>query len=191
MLMLDIVAALRSRVPLLAQRVGGTASIEDLHEYGKLPVPAAYVIPMGETPGEQQDMNGYEQGVEVSFAVVVFLDNASDEAGQAAVTQLAAIQKQIFKALLGWDPPNYDAIEYSGGSLVDLDRSRFVYQFEFTSAYVLDYVDTWLKDRDDALPALSNIRINVDCIDPVDKNLKPIGPDGRIDAQLQITLPAA
>lgn len=189
MLLLDVIAALRGRVPLFAQRVGGTASIEDLREYSHLPVPAAYVIPMDEKPDDNQDANGYAQSVDVGFAVVVFLDNASDEVGQSALAQLDVIRGQIFKALLGWDPPNHDAIVYTGGSLVDMDRARLVYQYEFSCPYVLDHDDTWLKDRDDALPVLTSIHIKVDCIDPVDKNRAPIGPDGKIEAQLRVTLP--
>lgn len=185
-MLLDVIQALRERVPAFASRVGGAAEIDNLSETAKLDAPAAWVIPLDEKAGENTDQAGYQQEVEEGFAVLVVLDNAGDEKGQGAVTQLPAIRAAIFAALIGWTPPKvgaiqYDAIEYSGGQLVDLSRSRLFYQFEFATRYFLDGGDTWYAARDAALPDLKTVIVDVDFAEP----------DGRAEHRLTVNLPSS
>ncbi|XZG71725.1 phage tail terminator protein [Chitinibacteraceae bacterium HSL-7] len=180
----DVIQALRERVPILAGRVGGAAEVDT--DAIKLPVPSAWVIPLDEKAGENQNQAGYQQEVEEGFAVLVVLDNTGDEKGLGAVTQLPGIRAALFAALLGWSPPKagnieYDAIEYSGGQLVDLNRSRLFYQFEFASRYYLDNGDTWYAARDAALPSLDTVAIAVDFAPP----------DGLIEHHLTVNLPSS
>lgn len=190
MLLLEVIAALRERVPVFAGRVGGAAEFENLEETGKLPVPAAYVMPLDEKAEAQLDQTGYEQEVVEGFAVVVVLSNVPDERGQDAVATLPAIRAALFAALLGWDPTGYDAIEYQGATLLQMNRGRLYYQYEFKTSYWIGQAQTWYQVRNDALPGFEGMTINTDVIAPIaDPNLHYPGPDGRIEFSQVLTLP--
>ena len=48
-----IIATLRARCPEFQSRVAGAAQFKDLPEVGKMKLPAAYVVPGDDSPGEQ------------------------------------------------------------------------------------------------------------------------------------------
>jgi len=110
------------------------------------------------------------------------VDNSRDERGQAATYDaIHAIRAELVKALAGWEPePDYRAIQYEGGNLLDMDRSRLYYQFEFSASFEFNEEDTRQWDDHEALAEFDTLAVGVDLIDPGD------GPDGRIEHQLNI-----
>lgn len=188
-----VIAALRQRCPSFAGRVGGAAQFQLLPEKTNLPVPCAYVIPLNDSPEDNRSASGYRQSVTDAFGVIVALSNVADERGQAAVRCVHDIRRELFKALLGWQvSDDYDGIEYSGGELLDIDRARLWYQFEFSAAFEIgsDDVtdpDTWQAIDLAALPALTEIHLD-DVANPADIDAANPTPDGRTTARQRITL---
>jgi len=200
-----IIEQMRKYSPAFAGRVAGAAQFKILPEAANMLVPAAYVIPMDDNAGEQESKNGYQQTIRENFAVVVAVSNQADERGQTATVSLHAVRASIYRALLGWtpeeDPERYGIIEYEGGALLALDRSRLWYQFEFAVDMVLDREDTWIFVRDSELPAFEGVDIQVDMVDPAADPNHPLedhpadpnayeggypGPDGRIESGANI-----
>lgn len=187
-----IIEALRQRCPTFAGRVAGASEFKPLPETAKMDVPAAYVIPLDDDPDEQRSQTDYWQTVTDAFAVVVLLANTADERGQRAVDQVDDIRAELWKALLGWQPtPDYNGITYEGGSLLDMDRARLYYQFEFSASFEIQEEATRQWDDLEQLPAFGGVDairdhdaaagpFGVDMIDP------GAGPDGNIEMQFQI-----
>lgn len=188
-----VIAQLRVRAPVFAQRVAGAARFEVLPEAANLLVPAAYVLPLDEQPGEQASQNTYQQTVREAFAVVVVLDNRVDERGQTAAVDLQAVRTVLFRALLGFQPAaDHDIVQFEGGQVLAMDRARLYYQFEFSAAYDIGPADTWIDVRDSELPDFEGLDLDLDAIDPFDPNLVDPGergPDGRIELAASIHLP--
>jgi len=175
-----VIAQLRARVPAFANRVAGAVNFKILPEASNLQVPAAYVIPMDESPERNESRNGYRQTVREGFAVIVALSNAADERGQGAAMSVHEMRRLLFSALLGFVPgEEYGAIEYDGGSLLHMDRARLYFQFEFVVDYEIGEADTWLAVRDSELPDWHGLDIDVDIAEP----------DGQIDAKAVINFP--
>lgn len=178
-----VIARLRQRCPVFGNRVAGAAEFKPLPETANLAVPAAYVLPLDDQAGSVAAMNGYEQTIRDGFAVVVCLSNRTDERGQAAADELDTIRATLWKALLGWEPDDdHGWVEYEGGEVVHMDRARLYYQFDFAAEMAIT-VDMTGQGADlDGLPTFTGLQLRVDCIDPVDPNLGPSGPDGRPEA---------
>ncbi len=79
-----VIAALRARCPYFENRVAGAAQFKNLPEVGKLRLPAAYVVPGDDSPGENKSQTDYWQELKEGFSVVVILSNGRDERGQFA-----------------------------------------------------------------------------------------------------------
>ena len=79
-----VIAALRARCPYFENRVAGAAQFKNLPEVGKLKLPAAYVVPGDDSPGENKSQTDYWQELKEGFSVVVILSNGRDERGQFA-----------------------------------------------------------------------------------------------------------
>jgi hypothetical protein len=180
-----VISQLRTYCPSFGGRVAGSARFKGVDEAANLLVPAAYVIPMDDSPGDPMSLNDVRQNLVESFAVVVALDNTPDERGQAAVNSAHdAIRAEIWKALLGWQPDKtiYNGVQYQGGNLLDLDRSRLWYQFDFGAEMQIGPEDGWQAIELAALPHFDGMTVNIDDIDPAaDPNLQYPGPDGRIE----------
>ena len=181
-----IVAALRERCPNFENRVGGAAEWAAVREALNVKMPSAFVVPLAETPDSQMSPNGYQQTVENSFAVILVVSNELSEQGEEAYDSLDVLRKEVFHALLAWEPyEDADRIEYGGSSLVMLDRYRLAYQLEFAFDTWLDRSDTWVPTRDNAMPDLKLLHIDVDFIDPSQKKDEP---DGRIEHIVEVQL---
>lgn len=72
-----VIAALRARCPYFENRVAGAAQFKNLPEVGKLRLPAAYVVPGDDSPGENKSQTDYWQELKEGFSVVVILSNPS------------------------------------------------------------------------------------------------------------------
>lgn len=170
-------------------RIAGAAAFEEgVQDNANLRLPAAYVLPLEETAGEPESLNGYRQAVESRFAVLVAIDNRADQRGQAAADQVADLRAAIFAAILNWQPfgDQGGEVQYQGGRFLAMDRARFWWQFEFTVVEELDASDGYSETR----PWLEGVDIDVDAIDPAfDANTVPIGPDGRVEHVVTIDLP--
>lgn len=100
-----VIAALRARCPYFENRVAGAAQFKNLPEVGKLKLPAAYVVPGDDSPGENKSQTDYWQELKEGFSVVVILSNGRDERGQfASYDVVDDVRQMLFKALLGWNP---------------------------------------------------------------------------------------
>jgi hypothetical protein len=184
-----VIEQLRAYCPSFSGRVGGAARFKRLEENNSLDVPAAFVIPLDDQPVDRMSLNDVRQRLTESFAVVVAINNTPDERGQAAVnTAHDTIRAELWAALLGWQPDGlghasrYRGIEYQGGNLLDLDRARLWYQFDFGAQMEITPDDGWQQRELDALPHFDFAMINVDDIDPAaDPNISYPGPDDRIE----------
>lgn len=180
-----VIAQLRARCPTFAQRVAGAAEYQIVPESTAISVPAAFVIPLADDPEENGAETGVRQRLVETFGVVVALSNVTDERGQTAYSAVHEIRKEIWKALLGWVPDeDYGAVQYAGGNLVQLDRARLWWQFEFSSDFHIGDEDGWLLAQQNQLPHFEGATIKVDVIDPI-ANPRP-GPDGRIEHEVRI-----
>ena len=163
-----VIAQLRTYCPSFAGRVAGSARFKRLDETTTLSVPAAYVIPLDDNPGDRMSLNDVRQSLTESFAVIVVLSNTPDERGQAAVNSAHdTIRTELWHALLGWQPDalgaasNYRGIEYQGGNLLDLDRARLWYQFDFGAYMEISPEDGWQGIELTALPHYDGDKITV------------------------------
>lgn len=191
----NIIAALKARCPSFGasaetRRFAGSAEFSALAESTKLDLPAGYVIPLNDEVYEQASSNGYKQEIKERFSVVVVISNTLDERGQTSILAIDGIRAELFRAVLGWSPDeNHDRIEYEGGALLEMDRARIYYEFEFSSMTELNEEDTYQYVYNQALPMMEQVGIRLDAIDPFDPNLVTIGPDGRIEVNADIDIP--
>lgn len=180
-----IIAALRARCPVFQNRVAGAAQFKNLPEAGKLALPAAYVVPGDDSPGDQKSQTDYWQDLREGFSVIVFVSNGRDERGQWASHDVVHdIRNMLFKALLGWNPePDGEPITYDGGTLLDVNRYELTYQFDFVVENELSGEDTRQQEELDSLNDLLTLAIDVDFINPGN------GPDGVIEHHTEIHFP--
>ncbi|NKD86100.1 hypothetical protein HEQ63_07875 [Haematospirillum jordaniae] len=194
--MLDaIIQALRERCHTFSgasgsARIAGAAEFARVAEDASLPVPAAYVLPREEKPATAVTCTGYRQPVQAHFAVVVVLP-AADRRGQGAAVAVESVRDDLFRALLGWEPPGYGPIVYEGGELLSVDRARLWWQFTFSAAYQITEDETWLAVTHRDRPLLETVRIGLDAT-ANDPETEPCGkPDGYPERWLQLHFDAS
>lgn len=181
----SVIAALRTRCPRFGGNVAGAAEFKAIPETGKMRLPAAYVVPTEDITAEQKSLTDYWQNVTEGFAVVVVLDNTRDERGQSAgYDAVHDVRAEIWRALLGWEPDeNAGPVAYAGGQLLDMDRGRLYYQFEFTLVREITEEDTRQQEDLNTLDEFKTVVIDVDYINPGN------GPDGNIEHHIEIQTP--
>ena len=199
----NVIERIRATCPSFAQRVAGAAEFAALPQNAKVALPAAFVIPMDDRAGEQESQNRYRQALTDRVAVVMVLDNSADRRGQAAVTTVHSLRAELWRSLLLWPPgPEYDGLIYEGGQGLLMDGARLYYQLEFAAETELDVQDTAQPCMVAALPRLQSIHVRADVLNPmVDPNNVPgqnhnpaqpnprrTGPDGRIEAGVNIAV---
>lgn len=135
---------LRRNVPALGGRIAGAADYVTAlqSDNATMPLPAGYVLPLDQEANGNLVMVGLEQVVTRTFGVVVEFAVA-DRRGQAPAMRYDEIQEQLCRALLLWQPqaaiggpgtgrvPNHQGFWFSGGRMLDFNRARLFYQFEF------------------------------------------------------------
>lgn len=199
----SVITRLRQACPGFANRVAGAAEFSSLTPNAKVAVPAAFVIPSSDQVGDQESGNRYRQSLVDRIAVVVVLDNSADRRGQAASGDVHTMRAELWQALLLWPPgPEYDGLIYEGGQILQMDAARLYYQFEFSAESEIGVEDTAQPGMVAALPQLQSIHVRADVLNPmVDPNNVPgqnhnpaqpnprrTGPDGRIEAGVNIEL---
>lgn len=178
-----IIAALRTRCPSFVTRVAGAAAFKLLPEAAALPVPCAFVIPLDDNPQESRAQNSVRQDLADAFAVIVAVSNTGDEKGQEASEAIHALRAELWAALLGWRPEErYNGITYDGGSLIQLDRARLWYQFEFAALMEIEPGDGYQETELGALSHFDGGTVRIDCIDPADPNRASPVLDGRYES---------
>lgn len=166
---LDAVITQLKTVAMFGGNVAGAAAFADgIDSQVWLPTPAAYVIPLDEDASENQNLNGLQQIVTERIGIIVNLDNSADRRGQTASDQYDTTRTAIFKAILNWRPDwhplnpelNREArgFYYQGGRLLDFDRARLFYQWEFALDITITDQDGW---QPPAIPLL-DITIHAD-----------------------------
>jgi len=178
-----VAAQVRSLCPIFNSNVAGAAAYANgVQDQSWLPLPSAYVIPLGGDADPNESQNGLDQLVHERIGVIVVLEtlkiggqvDTADRRGQAAANYLDAVQSAIFKAILNWRPDtNYAAVNFDtnrearGFYLVGsgfpqegaFDRARFFWQFVFG-------LDTFISDADGwVLPSVPLTRVEGDIRD--------------------------
>jgi len=123
--------------------IGGAAEYA-LAVEGTLKKEAAFVIPLQDAAGNNDNDTIINQTITEQFAVIVAIKNGTnfeDKTGFASYNRLHDIRNEIFGAYLGLDIgrlygsdtgfTSESLVYYRGGTLLDIDRSFLWYQFAF------------------------------------------------------------
>ncbi|MDQ7002658.1 MAG: hypothetical protein Q9N02_08260 [Ghiorsea sp.] len=132
-----IIARLKSKANLL-HSIQGSASLEYVLKHGARTTPAAFVIPLAESPGDNQLATlAVRQQVRASFAVTVCVKDFSDATGASALKQgLTPIRQQVLAALVGFSPlAQSDAITHSKGTLLQIKNGVLIWQDHFNAVF--------------------------------------------------------
>jgi hypothetical protein len=82
--------------------------------------PAAYVLPLAMGAGELLYASQYHQRLDTMVGVVLCCSNASDARGEAAMTDLTGLRRQVILALCGWAPWAGEMVAMDGGAIIGL-----------------------------------------------------------------------
>ena len=131
----DVRARLEDRVPDLAGRIEGAASLAALIKANALPpvTPAAHVVMMGSRGGQPSRATGlFLQPVECMVGVILTV-RSYDRVGERAAEPAEALGEQIVQALAGWTPDE-DAAEpfrLLRSGVVSMEGGAVVFQIDF------------------------------------------------------------
>jgi hypothetical protein len=138
-----IVHTLRHFSPSFAGRVGGAAEFSAIKDTAFLKLPAAYVVPLDDRAQDNQSQTDYWQNVTEGFGVIVVLKPLDERGQHEAYDIVENIKVELWRALLGLElSPVHYPIQYDGGDLLDLDRGRIFYQFNFSAVREVGFEDT-------------------------------------------------
>lgn len=138
-----IVHTLRHFSPSFEGRVGGAAEFSAIKDTAFLKLPAAYVVPLDDRAEDNKSQTDYWQNVTEGFGVIVVLKPLDERGQHEAYDIVENIKVELWRALLGYEPsPSHYPIQYDGGDLLDLDRGRIFYQFNFSSVREVGFEDT-------------------------------------------------
>lgn len=132
--MIDLVAAqvrLRDLAPAL-QLVAGAASFDLAVASGPVNCPAAYVMPAAEKAGPNAAFGTVAQRLRVGFSVALAVQYVQDPAGDTVTSEIEALRRQVFAALIGWEPGDAaGAVAFESGRWVTVHNGFFWWQDEF------------------------------------------------------------
>lgn len=168
----EIIVQLKTYCPTLGGNIAGAANFAvGIESATNLPLPSAFVIPLEDEAGENEELPGLRQVIGEKCGVVVCFANdvaagTGDRRGQIPARDVDAMRKEIFGAILNWKPPDASlpatkALQYAGGRLLDFDRARLFWQFDFR-------LDTLVTDSDGFIPGgppLTKIELIVESAD--------------------------
>lgn len=101
----EIIARLEAdKAALGLKLVAGAAAFARAAEANPTATPAAYVIPLDESPGAPPFSGDDIQKIDVMVGVVLALSNVADAKGAAAHTDLQTLRDAVKASLLGWAP---------------------------------------------------------------------------------------
>ena len=159
-----IIAELRSWARSCEQRVYGAAEFTIIDSTTALQMPCAFVLPLGESVITNDVNNSiYQQAIEQSFGVAVYVSTANDEQGVIAFDRIEELKAEVLSAIAGWAPEEMSEwVTYEGASVLDLNRARLCVQFEFTVAYPIEDHQTRHWRDLEGLGPLTGIDVDVD-----------------------------
>lgn len=146
----SFIASLRANAPVFGGRVAGAAEFyKGLRDYStSLPMPAAYVLPLGQDAEPNRTFGGLMQLVHKSIGIAVELDAQRDRRGQDPTMGFETIEMQVMASCLNLyigECRMSQGAYFGGARWLDLDRARLWYQWEFL-------VDWQLNDLDGVQP---------------------------------------
>lgn len=156
------IASLRARAPIFGGRVAGAAEFyRGLRDYTtSLPLPAAYVLPLGQDAEPNRTFGGLQQVMHKGIGIAVELDAQRDRRGQDPTMQFEIIETQILASCLNLylgECRMSQGTYFTGARYLDLDRARLWYQWEFG-------IDWQITDLDgvqpDSIP-LESIEVDI------------------------------
>jgi hypothetical protein len=156
------IASLRVRAPIFSGRVAGAAEFyRGLKDYNtSLPLPAAYVLPLGQDAEPNRTFGGLFQIIHKTIGIAVELDAQRDRRGQDPAMNFEIIEAQVFASCLNLvlgDCRMTQGAYFAGARYLDLDRARLWYQWEFT-------LDWQITELDGVLPLsipLESIEVDI------------------------------
>ncbi len=134
-----VIERLRARTAGL-RGIGGAADMDAVLAAAVVVVPAAYVIPLSDDSSEQAHTGSYDESDVWEFGVVLVVSNQRDPRGEAALSSLAPVRRQVREALAGWAPDEDtgEPIKKTRGRLLRFDgdgRLWWIDQFSFKTFY--------------------------------------------------------
>lgn len=154
-----VITRLREGASIFSNRVAGAADFATgLESTVNMTLPAAFVIPLEDEAVGNDEASGLRQIISERIGVIVQIANdvtdMGDRRGQAPVEGVDAVRSAIFAAILNWRPsvpllPAARGFEYAGGRLVDFDRARLFWQFDFILETTVTDSDGWQAPAED------------------------------------------
>lgn len=139
----NIVQTLRQLSPSFEGRIGGAAEFSVIKDAAFLRLPAAYVVPLDDRAEDNKSQTDYWQDVTEGFGVIVVLKPLDERGQHEAYDIVEDIKTELWRALLGLEvSPAHHPIQYDGGDLLDLDRGRIFYQFNFSAVREVGFDNT-------------------------------------------------
>lgn len=156
------IASLRANAPVFNGNVAGAAEFyRGLKDYNtSLPLPAAYVLPLGQDAEPNTTYGGLYQIMKKTIGIAVELDAQRDRRGQDPAMQFETIETQILASCLNLylgDCRMTQGAYFSGARYLDLDRARLWYQWEF----VIDWAITDLDGVQPPSIPLESIEVDI------------------------------
>lgn len=123
----------------LKNNVAGAAEYARGVRAGFLTTPAAYVLPLADTPAPNPFANQIvQQEVVVRIGVVLAVQNKRDAIGAAAAEDLVDLREAVAQKLLNWAPDAQSGgFEWAAGALLDLDDQVLFWQDDFIAQTIV------------------------------------------------------
>lgn len=125
---------LKDNCPILNRQVFGSIEMAQA-EPQALKMPCVFVVPMSEKASGNQLVGGFSQHITAQFGVVICVQNAKADKGQAAHSQLETVRSEIFSALCGFETADYSPVDFVAGQLGDLDTLHTRWHDVFSTSY--------------------------------------------------------
>ena len=166
--LLTVVTQLKALVPVLEGRVAGAADFASgLEGVVNMKLPAAFVLRLDDEADANDLWPGNQQSVTERIAVVVQFDNtvgsdADARTGFAGINQVDDMRTALFSAVLSWLPADQltsgpRGFAYGGGRMLDFDRARLFWQYEFTIQNTITDADGYILRGDPIETAVGTI----------------------------------
>lgn len=130
----ETIARLLAEVSAL-KLVAGATEFGAASESNPPATPAAYVIRLRETGGPRATYSRVEQRVPVEIGIVLVTRNVADAKGAAAGVDMETLRSAVRTALLGWEPPAADPLEFGAGGLLAFRDQHLWWQDSYRSTY--------------------------------------------------------
>lgn len=141
----EIVIRLRDSNTRFGSMIAGAAEM-NIAMTNTLANDMAFVVPVQETTSENKYDNHIEQLLKERFSVVCVIKNdysTIEKTGVIAFDKLHEVRKEIFKAILGWEPSwAQNFIYYLGGGILNVNNAYLWYQFNFEVESLIQNIGT-------------------------------------------------